>query len=325
MIRRRRRVVRSTSIRRGLLLVTLVLVPRPAWSWGCAGHEVIALLAGSLLTERARAEATRLLVANPIDPHLRRYCNGVADAFVDAATWADDIRDERPETAPWHYVDLPRGAANKNVRCPAEGCVTKAIETERAVLHSRAPDRMRAEALRYLIHFVGDVHQPLHCASNGDKGGNCLPVRYLGDEPVRDSHKPKYLPNLHSVWDSGLVTTLLSRPRRRGASSVVQALRRRFADDIPAWMSSAEGPGAWTLESHRVAVEIAYGKLEPPVPVEPPVAVTDCRGNHDVGKRMRALGVRIDERYVDVALPVVERQLAIAAARLARMLNDVWP
>ncbi len=114
-----------------------------------------------------------ILAAGPISPDLRRFCGDSGlDAFADSSTWADDERTIRPETAGWHFIDIPRGAAKGDIAqyCPsATGCVTNAIVEQLAVLRSPAASaQVRADALRYVIHFIGDLHQPLHATTNND-------------------------------------------------------------------------------------------------------------------------------------------------------------
>src|SRR5260370_13826895 len=156
-------------------LVLLTLTAPPANAWGCKGHQTVALIAEKHLTREARQLVQKLLSENPIDPVLRRWCgNATTDLMVDASTWPDDVRNER-RNGPWHYIDIPRGKHKGELDgyCGSEGCVTRAIEEQRAILKDKSADPLkRAEAIRYLIHFVGDMHQPLHAINNADSGGN---------------------------------------------------------------------------------------------------------------------------------------------------------
>ena len=172
----------STS---GVLWIFLLLSPAEVWPWGCDGHQAMAMIAERHLNGHAREMANQLLKSAPIDPALRRFCSGRGlDPFTDVSTWADDERSVRPETGPWHYIDIPRGAPRRAVAdsCPsATGCVTSTINHQLELLRNGATDaRTRADALRYVIHFVGDLHQPLHCTTNNDMGGNCVPIVFFG-------------------------------------------------------------------------------------------------------------------------------------------------
>ena len=203
------RFFRCAAIFAFFSLLSAVLAPAPARAWGCKGHQVVALLAEKHLTPHAREMVKKILAASPIDPNLSRYCKeGGVDAMADASTWPDDIRSQRPDTAPWHYVDIPLGTTVREVEkfCdPKQGCVTSAIRDALATLRSTDADaQKKADALRFLIHFVGDLHQPLHAVSNNDLGGNCVPVAFFDEVPqLRNQQLEIYSPNLHAVWDKG--------------------------------------------------------------------------------------------------------------------------
>jgi hypothetical protein len=119
------------------------------------------------------------------------------ETLASISTWADEHRN--PTTAGWHYVNFPRDTCtfDKERDCPDGQCVVAAIEKQAAVLRSNAPDERRLAALKYLVHLVADVHQPLHAGYRDDKGGNTYQVQGLG----RGS-------NLHALWDSGLIKSL---------------------------------------------------------------------------------------------------------------------
>ncbi|HWF13169.1 MAG TPA: S1/P1 nuclease, partial [Candidatus Acidoferrales bacterium] len=207
-------------------------------AWGCEGHQIIALLAEKHLTPHALEMAKKILADSPIDPSLSRYCKeGGTDPLADASTWPDDMRGLRPETAPWHYVDIPLGTTHRDVEkyCdPKEGCVTRAIANELAVLRSaNSNPKDRADALRFLIHFVGDLHQPLHAATNNDEGGNCVPVAFFDLTPqLRNPQAESYVPNLHGVWD----TNILERATTgKNVDQVASDLNASFGKKIGDW------------------------------------------------------------------------------------------
>src|SRR5260370_17579290 len=187
-------------------LALLAWATPPANAWGCKGHQTVAAIAEKHLTPEARQMVQKLRSDNPIDPKLRRWCgNSASDLMVDASTWPDDVRNER-KNGPWHYIDIPRGKHKGNLAeyCGTEGCVTRAIEEQGAILKDKSADPLkRAEAIRYLIHFVGDLHQPLHAINNADNGGNCVPVKYFRHEPLVNPLHPDredYSPTLHQIW-----------------------------------------------------------------------------------------------------------------------------
>jgi len=251
-----------------LLFLALVSLPAPAHAWGCEGHQVVALLAEKHLNPRALAMAKKILADGPIDPSLSRYCkNGPADSLADASTWPDDIRGIRPEASPWHYVDIPRGTTVRDVEkfCdPKEGCVTSAIRDALATLHSPDADpQKRADALRFLIHFVGDLHQPLHAITNNDEGGNCVPVAFFDALPkVRIAKTESYDPSLHWVWD----TNILERATAgKTPDQVAAELDESFRKKIAGWQKGSADLDAWAWESFQLGEKDVYGKL--PVPI----------------------------------------------------------
>lgn len=261
-----------------LAATVVLLVDTPlASAWGGKGHRVVAMVAEARLTPDAR-EAVRSLIG--------------PSRLRDVAGWADDIRRDRPETAPWHYVDIPLDRADydpaRDCVHPRKGdCVVGALERfQRVLADARQSRAERAEALRFITHFVADLHQPLHCADNRDRGGNDVDVVFFGEVLNRFSGKPW---NLHAVWDTGLI-------ERRGLS--VSEYARRLARQLGRDSASDIERGTvldWVIESHRAAVETGY-RLPPD----------------------RSLG----EDYAKRVLPLVDEMLAKAGVRLAKLLND---
>lgn len=207
-----------------LSLTALVFVVQPARAWGPQGHRVIAELAEARLTPAARAEVDRLLAQDP----------GATLASV--ASWADETRS--PETLRWHFVNLPRNAGCRYDAardCAGGQCVVAALQTQLGVLASTtASPRSRYDALRYVVHFAGDIHQPLHVAFGDDRGGNGYQISVAGEGS-----------NLHAWWDSGMI-------RRHGASDA--DLRRALAAKPPLLATIAAGsPADWVREGCELA------------------------------------------------------------------------
>lgn len=299
----------------------LACAPR-AQAWGCKGHQTVAYLAEKHLTPEARQMVDALLRDNPIDPQLKRYCGNVGmDAMADASTWADDYRSLHAETGPWHFIDIPLGEPSKDVEhfCGAGGCVTQAIEKQLAILKDKnASGETRAMALRFVIHFVGDLHQPLHATTNDDRGGNCVAVKYLRRNPRE--HNGNYSPNLHHIWDTEIVERDM-----QGADPAEYAdmLEAQFADSFAGWEKSGVQVNAWALESHARAVSTVYGALQVKVGAEPDVQVKTCADDNNIGQRMLNKHIAVDANYQDVAAQVAEERLAQAGIRLAMILNEV--
>jgi hypothetical protein len=310
-----------------LPLAALATVPS-AQAWGCQGHQIIALLAERHLNDRAQRNAVYLLSTAPMDLNLTRYCPRTGDPFADASTWADDVRRARPETAPRHFIDIPRGAAKTDPSkyCPpASGCVISALAAERRILGDRSlPPELRAEALRFAIHFVGDIHQPLHASTNNDLGGNCVPVTFFGHVPTPSAPKSTlFIPNLHEVWDVEIIERFSAG---RSVWDVAKELDQKFSTPISRWQAQPADFAAWAWESHELAETIAYGRLPHPLPIKTPRPMKACSANGDVADRakMPAIDENLAEDYLEAATPVVQEQLAKAGARLAAFLNSLW-
>ncbi len=219
------------------IVVLSLLLPGPALAWGPEGHEVVAHLAARNLTAKVRAQVAALL-------------GGEAEAAMAiAANWADEIRDDRTRTSSWHFVniEIDRGLDYDAARdCRGGNCVVQQISRVEAVLKSRASRARKAEALRFLIHFVGDIHQPLHAADRHDRGGNMVRVFVKSGRPE----------NLHHVWDTDVVALLGRDPA---------ALARRIDDGLrpaqKAALMAPASPVAWAQASAAIARNVAYAQL----------------------------------------------------------------
>src|SRR5450830_521944 len=189
-----------------------VCVPVQALAWGAQGHQVIATLAQAQLSVKAKAEVNRLLALEP------------GETLATISTWADEHRN--PASAKWHYVNFPRESCTFDAQrdCPDGKCVVAVIEKQLAILGGHGPDDKRLTALKYLMHLVGDVHQPLHAGYRDDKGGNTYQLRAF----MRGS-------NLHAVWDTGLI-----RQRNEETADRVTRLQRMTLPPRTKYLSPAE-------------------------------------------------------------------------------------
>jgi nuclease S1 len=200
--------------------------PRTVWSG--LGHRLIARVAAERISAPVRAEVETLL-------------GGLA--LRDVAVWADSIRPARPETAPFHYINVPVDSPFTEWRryCPATGCILEALERYRALLADRAkPLADRAEALKWVVHLVGDLHQPLHVGEREDRGGNDMPVLWQG-----------FRTNLHSVWDGRILGSAGLDEEAYWAR-----LREHLVSAEFSW--SAGGPVDWAAESHAMSRDHVY-------------------------------------------------------------------
>lgn len=227
----------------------ILLVPAQCWAWGAEGHRIVAAIAADELTPAARTEVTELL--------------GTGDAaagMVAVSTWADEIRRQRPDTAPWHFVDIPAQSAGYDPRrdCRHDDCVVAQIERDaRIVGDGQLAAPVRAEALRFLIHFVGDIHQPLHDADNGDYGGNRVQV-FLGRRHT----------NLHAVWDVDVVRAL-----GRDPEEVAARLEKEITpSEKRGW--SVGNATQWANEAHQIARREIYGHITGRGGADAPIVLT---------------------------------------------------
>lgn len=211
---------RLSAVGVAVALTAGALAPSLALAWGADGHRLVAEESQQLLSPVARAEVDKLLALDP------------GSTLASISTWADETRAR--ETASWHYVNFPRdgNCAYEAPRdCPGGACVVGAIERQAAVLASKAPDADRVIALKYVVHFVGDVHQPLHAGYADDKGGNAFQVQFDGRGT-----------NLHALWDSGLIRT-----RPGGLDALRDAVSASLAKG-----GDASTPAQWAEESCRI-------------------------------------------------------------------------
>jgi len=201
----------------------LSLTPAPALAWGKTGHRVVGQIADAHLTSKARAAVRRILGT---------------ETMAEASNWPDFMKSDaspfwQKTASAWHYVTLPAGKTYDQVGAPPEGDAITALDRFSATLRDRKASREdKRMALRFIIHIVGDLAQPLHNGNGTDRGGNDLKVTWFG--------KPT---NLHSVWDS-----LLVDDEQLSYSEMATWLNARIKPtDVKAW-SSAD-PTAWMADS----------------------------------------------------------------------------
>lgn len=303
------------------IVVAFLSVVAPAYPWGIEGHRTVAELARERLTPAARAAVVKIL-GN--------------DDLAAIAVWADDLRAvarhqgplandaeahafnaKFPHNYSWHYVDLPLGAPyvdDSPFASPDD--VVHAIRRSVAVLEGRSDEMTRLVALRLLVHFVGDLHQPLHAANGyydlsdpahprlltdparideatGDHGGNSLFYAHAAE--------------LHAYWDTVLV-------RRLAGGGGDRALVARLASLQPAgWQTPGDyhtWAAAWATDSSRVAVGVYAGIAFGP-------ATLGRRG------QLERMTIQLPEGYAARSEPVVAEQLAKAGLRLAELLNRI--
>jgi hypothetical protein len=259
-------------------LLALGLAPaQPAGAWAAEGHRIIGLVAERLLDARARA-ALRAVVGE--------------ETLADVGLWMDRERDrlraERPGSERWHYDNRPvcEPAVPLAQYCADGNCAARALDRALARLADHAaPRAARLEALRIVVHVLGDLHQPLHAADNGDRGGNAVEVR------VGRRSRPK---PLHAAWDGDFVKRAV-----RGESEA--AFAERLLAEHRATRSQIEAGSvtSWEQESYALARSYAYGRLPgfacgrvPPGVVDLPPAYSDGAAEIAAERLVRA-GIRL--------------------------------
>jgi hypothetical protein len=321
---------------RGFVLSGLLVMcvgTSQASAWGCDGHQAVAMIAERLLSPGALAAMKAVLAASPVDPAIKPFCIPLPlDPIADAATWADDNRTLDPTTGGWHFIDFPLAVGGKTSDykkyCPMGNCVVDAIVSQYHTLVTTADATLKGNALRYILHFMGDIHQPLHDISNGDRGGNCMAIAYYDMVPQEDE-RHNWRPNLHAIWDDGTIQRL-KRTKNLADS-------RALADYLAAEGSlphvSAKAPTikrvtSWAREGDKLARKVTYGKLpvSPPIePVEAAYSLASCDDNNHVGRRMADLHEKIGAAYEQASVPVIVGQLRLAGERLAALLKSAFP
>ncbi len=252
--------MRSKMFRRAGLL--MLLLPAVGLAWGSVGHRMVADMAARHLTPEARAQISRLLepsrsggrapkVSIPQDreqssPTYKQQTLLTSQSLTDVATWADEVRNQRRYrwSAPLHYVNVQPQAESFDWQrdCPDGQCVVGAIARFAAVLRDpRSTDAQKTEALKFLIHFVGDVHQPLHVSRACDRGGNDIAVEFF-------HHRS----NLHEVWDM-----LIIQHAQKPWPEYARELEAGISDEQrQAW--ARLDPCVWATESWKLALSNAY-------------------------------------------------------------------
>ncbi len=213
----------------GLLLLTAAIPAGPGWAWGPEGHRVSGLIAENFLSPAVKRKIQK-------DFSIKSLAN--------ASLWADQVRDERNNGA-WHYCNVREGewTYDRKRDCPKGICVVEKIkEFKTALADPSLALNKRQEALKYLVHFVGDVHQPLHLGNKKDRGGGTIRVLYRGEEAT-----------LHYLWDGGLINF-----HGQSFGQYADGLAAKISKEDRADWSRSREVDEWANESRKLALEHAY-------------------------------------------------------------------
>ena len=265
----------------------IAIVPFPAQAWRDDGHYITCHIALLELRTEVRAEVARLIALDPS-----------TQIFEEGCIWPDDVKyTTHRETEPWHYMNAPRGGRLIDMaNCTAErGCLLSAIALHIGVLRNPASlDLERLEALKYLGHWLGDVHQPLHFGRAEDRGGNNVHVIWqAAADPVSPMMLNPRETNIHRVWDHEMLDDLRLQPFRYGTR-----LWMSISDEERSAWDGAE-PIDWAQESMTIATapETQYADHQP--------------------GQVLILG----REYLKLHFPTVEARLKMGGVRLGQLLN----
>ncbi len=268
--------------------VAIVMAMSTVSGWGGQGHRLVGLIAAERLTPIATQNVAWLLDGQ---------------SLADVSIWADTIRIDQQQTYRWHFLNIPPHATgyDRDRDCPRAAGVAAGSRSDR--LRDCAVDRIlfweqrladvtldradRATALKFIVHFIGDVHQPFHALGVG-RGGNDVRVRVLGQANCADEGDKPFPCNLHSVWDSRLIARRNLDDRAYLAQLRTMIADKRFGAQPPGT------PAQWAEQSFRLAKEAL---------VKP--------------------DTNIDEGYYRRHIDVIDERMALAGVRLAAVLNRV--
>jgi hypothetical protein len=270
----------------GVAAMAIVMTAPSLGAWGGQGHRLVGLIAAERLTPIARQHVTWLLDGQTL---------------AEVSTWADAIRSDQQQTYGWHFLNIPPGAAgyDRDRDCPraagvAAGsradrwrdcAVDRILFWEQRLADARLDRADRATALKFLVHFIGDLHQPFHTIGVG-RGGNDVTVRVFGHANCAEEGQPPFPCNLHSVWDGRLLARRDLDDRAYTAQLQTLIVDKRLGAQPPGT------PAQWAEQSFRVATEAL---------VKP--------------------GTNIDEGYYRRHIGVIDERIALAGVRLAAVLN----
>ncbi|WP_296220308.1 S1/P1 nuclease [uncultured Sphingomonas sp.] len=222
--------MRAAMLTRILITAGALLAAFPALAWGADGHRITGAIAEQNLSGLAKANV-QLLIGS--------------ETLAEAATWPDDMKSDpapfwQKTASPWHYVTVAHGDAYKASMAPPEGDAITALGAFTATLQDPAASiEDKRTALRFVVHIIGDLHQPLHVGRGNDRGGNDTPVAFF--------NRPT---NLHSLWDSGLI-----EQKQLSFSEYASFLSRAITpEDVIAW--SDPRPDTWMTESVKLREQI---------------------------------------------------------------------
>ena len=286
-----------------IALAAFLLIPAPTQTWGASAHRIVARVAARNLSPVARQKVRAILAVSD---------TSLENSMANASVWPDRIDKRATGTDRWHFVNVPPFSPfSLSGMCGGGECITAKVDDMARRLRTNQTDfaldtkpipfrPMTQQELAFLIHLVADIHQPLHAAANGDRGGSCV----LLAEPLVNG--PNVTDQLHGIWDHNVVSTAMAG---RTEAQMVALLFQRFKSGAVVTQGDAAD---WARESHRIALDAVYKKLNIPQHEAPP---GQCARNIQ--------RVTVTSEYLASNGTTVERRLLEGGIRLSRVLNDV--
>lgn len=273
-----------------LLFVAASLLPQVTQAWFAEGHRVTAMVAARQLTDKTRNQLRRIMGSKDL-----------AGQLATASTYMDDhkplLAEHYPTSKRWHFDDVPTCNNVPYAKyCPNGDCASAVIEQQIKVLKKDPSDGAKLQAVRYLVHIIGDIQQPLHAANADDFGGNRVTF-----PPVTANHQS--YSSLHALWD-GYWVALAMKAKGFTEADYADWLYSKYKDRSPAWQKG--NAYDWVAESHKIATDTVYGKLP----------AWSC------GEAGGARLPKLSAAYLAAGETVVPEQLAKAGARIAYVLNE---
>jgi len=261
-------------------VVCLILLVVPySLQWGQNGHEIVAQIASTRLTARAQSRVSQMIGSKTLE---------------EISTLPDDYAHSTQGkwSAPCHYADLPTGASKFEMKFCPDFCVVKSVDNYTDILHSESNSVIKCNygsgvepcALEFLVHFVGDIHQPLHVGWESDLGGNTVKCDFFGKST-----------NLHSVWDTSII--MKWNPDVDSAVAFLQNMIKSDPTTVNKYLSDMD-PLDWADESHDLVESTVY--------------------DYDTKNGV----AQIDEDYYNRNLPLIWQRLIAASVRLAQAIED---
>lgn len=303
-------------------LAGLIVIGRLSFGWGDLGHEMVGELAYRNLTPQAKKMVFEVIGAEPL---------------AKIATFPDSVRSDKAfsKFAPFHFVEVPPGKTVEEALAqhPTKKNGHTVVKVAERLVPQKTQDvRKRALLLRYLVHVVGDVHQPLHVGNGVDRGANLCRVKWVNAFTGKEERS-----NLHTVWDTEILTYIRKDfEAQAGAAGgnkyyfnyndAIELVMKKFTPEkLEALKKRADvGPEGWYLESFEL-----HPRVYPdPKPVKDPKEHTYCSFVDETGKEVPkeidpdVLPV-LDEKYAREALALVEERIILGGYRLAHFLNTM--